>query len=86
LVSTSTEKLSRNGLSVTGSPRRRIRRRSSSSQTRTASPYSAAKVAVSRSDYEFLISPQARELVDGERITVIDYRPLQEVWASSTSR
>ncbi|MBB5804859.1 putative glycoside hydrolase/deacetylase ChbG (UPF0249 family) [Saccharothrix ecbatanensis] len=41
---------------------------------------------VRRSDYEFLISPRARELVDGEQITVIDYRPLQEVWASSTSR
>ncbi|WP_033442879.1 ChbG/HpnK family deacetylase [Saccharothrix sp. NRRL B-16314] len=41
---------------------------------------------VRRSDYEFLISPQARELIDREGITVIDYRPLQEVWASSTSR
>jgi predicted glycoside hydrolase/deacetylase ChbG (UPF0249 family) len=41
---------------------------------------------VRRSDYEFLISARARELVDREQITVIDYRPLQEVWASSTSR
>ncbi|WP_447003419.1 hypothetical protein ACRAKI_27650 [Saccharothrix isguenensis] len=44
---------------------------------------------VRRSDYEFLISARARELIDREGITVIDYRPVQEAWAfraSSTSR
>ncbi|MEU4740749.1 ChbG/HpnK family deacetylase [Actinosynnema sp. NPDC023658] len=36
---------------------------------------------VRRSDYEFLVSPRARELVDREGITVIDYRALQEAWS-----
>ena len=35
---------------------------------------------VRQSDHAFLTSPQARELLDRERITVIDYRPLQKAW------
>ena len=31
-------------------------------------------------DYEFLTSPQARELIRKEGITVIDYRPIQAAW------
>jgi len=37
---------------------------------------------VRQTDYDFLTSPRARETVDKERITVIDYRPLQEAWQS----
>lgn len=37
---------------------------------------------VRRTDYEFLISDEARELVEHERITVIDYRPLRRAWTS----
>jgi hypothetical protein len=33
-------------------------------------------------DYEFLISPQAHELLRQERITVIDYRTIQQAWTS----
>ena len=36
---------------------------------------------VRRTDYEFLISPQARALLQREGIIVIDYRPLQQVWS-----
>jgi predicted glycoside hydrolase/deacetylase ChbG (UPF0249 family) len=35
---------------------------------------------VRQTDYAFLTSPQARETIDHEGITVVDYRPLQEVW------
>jgi len=35
---------------------------------------------VRQTDYDFLTSPRARETVDQERITVIDYRPLQKAW------
>lgn len=35
---------------------------------------------VRHSDHAFLTSPQAREILDQEGITVIDYRPLQRVW------
>jgi predicted glycoside hydrolase/deacetylase ChbG (UPF0249 family) len=35
---------------------------------------------IRRSDHAFLTSPQAREILDRERITVIDYRPLQRAW------
>ena len=31
-------------------------------------------------DHAFLTSPPAREILDREGITVIDYRPLQQVW------
>lgn len=34
------------------------------------------------SDYEFLTSPDARETLDRERITVIDYSVVQRAWSS----
>ena len=37
---------------------------------------------VRQSDHAFLTSPQARQALDKEGITVIDYRPLQRVWSS----
>jgi hypothetical protein len=36
---------------------------------------------VRRTDYEFLISPEAREIVREEQIHVIDYRTLQQAWS-----
>ncbi|MFE3706125.1 ChbG/HpnK family deacetylase [Streptomyces scopuliridis] len=36
---------------------------------------------VRRSDYAFLTSPEARELVRQEGIAVIDYRALQQTWS-----
>jgi len=38
---------------------------------------------VRRTDYEFLTSPEARELLRQEGIVVIDYRPLQQVWSQT---
>ncbi|MFD3534218.1 polysaccharide deacetylase family protein [Streptomyces sp. NPDC058664] len=38
---------------------------------------------VRRTDYEFLTSPQAREVLRQEDITVIDYRTIQRVWSQS---
>jgi len=35
---------------------------------------------IRRSDHAFLTSQRAREIVDHENITVIDYRPLQQAW------
>ncbi len=35
---------------------------------------------IRQSDHAFLTSPQAREIVEHEGITVIDYRPLQQAW------
>jgi predicted glycoside hydrolase/deacetylase ChbG (UPF0249 family) len=35
---------------------------------------------VRQSDHAFLTSPRARDILDQEGITVIDYRPLQEAW------
>jgi predicted glycoside hydrolase/deacetylase ChbG (UPF0249 family) len=35
---------------------------------------------VRHSDHAFLTSQQAREILDDEGITVIDYRPLQQAW------
>jgi hypothetical protein len=35
---------------------------------------------IRQSDHAFLTSPQAREILDHENITVIDYRPLQQAW------
>jgi chitin disaccharide deacetylase len=35
---------------------------------------------IRQSDYAFLTSPEAREILDSESITVIDYRPLQRAW------
>lgn len=35
---------------------------------------------IRQTDFAFLTSPQAREIIDHESISVIDYRPLQQVW------
>jgi chitin disaccharide deacetylase len=35
---------------------------------------------IRQTDYAFLTSPRAREIIDHEGITVIDYQPLQQVW------
>ena len=40
---------------------------------------------VRSSDYEFLVSPMAREVLAAEHITVIDYRPIREAWRLSAS-
>lgn len=37
-------------------------------------------VQVRRTDFDFLISPQARETIQQEGITLLNYKPLQEVW------
>ncbi|MFB7271973.1 polysaccharide deacetylase family protein [Streptomyces sp. NPDC056244] len=39
---------------------------------------------VRRTDYEFLTSPQARDVLQQEDITVIDYRTIQQVWSRNT--
>lgn len=36
---------------------------------------------VRQTDYEFLTSPQARDLLQQEGIVIIDYRPLQHAWS-----
>lgn len=42
---------------------------------------------VRRTDYEFLTSPKARELLQQEQILVIDYRTIQQAWSQiSASR
>ncbi|MFK8844024.1 polysaccharide deacetylase family protein [Streptomyces sp. Ac-502] len=40
---------------------------------------------VRRTDYEFLVSPQARAILQQEDIAVIDYRTIQRVWSESLS-
>lgn len=40
---------------------------------------------VRRGDYEFLISPEARELLNDEDIVVIDYRAIRQAWSESRS-
>jgi predicted glycoside hydrolase/deacetylase ChbG (UPF0249 family) len=40
---------------------------------------------VRRADYEFLMSPQAREIIDEEGITLVSYEPLQRVWRDRSS-
>jgi chitin disaccharide deacetylase len=40
---------------------------------------------VRRSDFEFLVSPQAREIIEREGITLIDYAPLQAIWQRRSS-
>jgi chitin disaccharide deacetylase len=40
---------------------------------------------VRRTDYEFLTSPQAREVLQQEDIRVIDYRTIQRVWSQGTN-
>ncbi len=39
---------------------------------------------IRQGDHAFLTSPQAREIVDQEDITVIDYRPVQRAWNACT--
>jgi YdjC-like protein len=34
-----------------------------------------------RTDYEFLTSPQARQLIEQQGVVVIDYRPIQRAWS-----
>ena len=41
---------------------------------------------VRQSDYAFLTSRHAREILGRERITVIDYRPLQQAWNTGGGR
>ena len=36
-----------------------------------------------QTDYEFLTSPQARDLLQQEDIVIIDYRPLQHAWSQA---
>ena len=36
---------------------------------------------IRQTDYAFLTSPRAREIIDHEGITVIDYRPLRQAWS-----
>lgn len=36
---------------------------------------------IRRADYDFLISPEARELVAEEGVVLLDYRALQQVWS-----
>ena len=38
-----------------------------------------------QTDYEFLISAQARDLVRQEGIAVIDYRTIQQAWSQAAS-
>lgn len=38
---------------------------------------------VRRTDYEFLTSPEARELIHRERIVVTDYRSIQRAWSQT---
>jgi len=40
---------------------------------------------VRQTDFEFLVSPQAREIVAEEGITLIGYEPLQEAWQGGSS-
>jgi predicted glycoside hydrolase/deacetylase ChbG (UPF0249 family) len=41
---------------------------------------------VRRTDYEFLTSPQGRDLVQREGIVVTDYRPIQRTWTRASGR
>jgi hypothetical protein len=41
---------------------------------------------VRRTDYEFLTSPEAGELVRQEGIVLTDYRAVQRVWSQSGGR
>jgi predicted glycoside hydrolase/deacetylase ChbG (UPF0249 family) len=40
---------------------------------------------VRRTDYEFLVSPEARELVQQEGIILIDYRTIQHAWSRTSA-
>jgi predicted glycoside hydrolase/deacetylase ChbG (UPF0249 family) len=41
---------------------------------------------VRRTDFEFLMSPQAREIIHEEGITLLSYEPLRKMWRSSRRR
>ena len=38
---------------------------------------------VRKADFDFLVSAQARDVIEQEGIVLIDYEPLQRIWASS---
>ena len=38
---------------------------------------------VRQTDFDFLMSPQAREIIDEEGITLLSYKPLQMVWQNN---
>ena len=40
---------------------------------------------VRRTDFDFLVSPQAREIIHEEGITLLGYEPLQKVWQGRSS-
>ena len=40
---------------------------------------------VRQTDYEFLTSREARELLDQEGIVVIDYSTIQQVWSPASA-
>jgi predicted glycoside hydrolase/deacetylase ChbG (UPF0249 family) len=40
---------------------------------------------VRRTDFDFLVSPQARQIIEREGITLIDYEPLQRAWQDRSS-
>lgn len=40
---------------------------------------------VRRTDYEFLMSPEAREIIEHEEIVIIDYRTIQKTWSAVTA-
>jgi len=41
---------------------------------------------VRHTDYEFLVSAEARETIEREGIVLLSYAPLQEVWAANSQR
>jgi predicted glycoside hydrolase/deacetylase ChbG (UPF0249 family) len=40
---------------------------------------------IRRADFDFLISPQAREIIHEEGITLLSYEPLQKIWQRTSS-
>ena len=52
-------------------------------ESRTADP---GGWRVRRTDYEFLTSPQARELLRQEGVLVTDYRTVQQVWSRTNTQ
>ena len=40
---------------------------------------------VRRADYDFLVSPTAREIIHEEGITLLSYEPLQKLWQARSS-
>ena len=36
---------------------------------------------IRRADYDFAVSPEAREIIEAEGIVLLDYRALQPLWA-----